>query len=82
MAAEYSTIVTEPINDILDGILNGHIASLTKDVYSRDESAIAIVVDYFGGKPITSLHDIDKVDGWTVSEEGGKTTFRLLVSAS
>ena len=46
-----------------------------------DESAIP-VVEYFGGKPITSLDDSEKIDGLTVSKEGGKTTFRLSVSAS
>ncbi|PUU81782.1 fatty acid synthase beta subunit dehydratase [Tuber borchii] len=81
MAAKYSTVVNEPIQDILDGIHKGHIAALTTDVYGGDESAIP-VVEYFGGKPITSLDDIEKVDGLTVSEEGGKTTFRLSASAS
>jgi len=81
MAAEYCTVVNEPIKDILDGIHNGHIAVLTKDVYGGDESAIP-AVEYLGGKPITSLNYIDKVGGLTISEEGGKTKFRLSASTS
>ncbi|PUU73983.1 hypothetical protein B9Z19DRAFT_1134081 [Tuber borchii] len=60
MAAKYSTAVNKPIKDILDGIHNGHIAALTTDVYDGDESAI-LVVEYFGGKPITSLDDIENI---------------------
>jgi len=74
MAAKYSTVVNEPIKDILQG----HIAVITADVNGDDESAIP--VEYFGGKPITFLDDIDKVDGLTVSKNGGKT--RLMLSAS
>ena len=71
MAAKYSTVVNEPIHDILDRIPNRHIAALTADVYGSGESAIP--VEYFGGKSITSLDDIENVDGLTVSEEGGKS---------
>ena len=59
MAAKYSTVVNEPIQDILDNSHNGHIAALTTDVYGGDESAIS-VVEYFGGKPITSLDEIGR----------------------
>ncbi|RPB00289.1 hypothetical protein L873DRAFT_1827628 [Choiromyces venosus 120613-1] len=81
MGAKYSTVVHEPIKDILDGIHYGHIAALTTDVSGGDESVIP-VVEYFGGKPITSLDDIHRVNGFTISETGGKTTFRLSASAS
>ncbi|PUU78407.1 fatty acid synthase beta subunit [Tuber borchii] len=74
MAAKHSTVVNEPIKDILDGIHNGDSAALTTDCDP--------VVEYFGGKPITSLDDIEKIDELTVSKEGGKTTFRLSASAS
>jgi len=40
------------------------------------------VVEYFGGEPITSPDNIEKVDGLVVSEEGRKTTFRLSASSS
>ena len=72
MAAKYSTVVNEPIQDILDNIHNGHIAALTTDVYGGDESAIPII-EYFGSKPITSRDGIGKVHGLTVFEEGGKS---------
>jgi len=69
MDAKYSTFVNEPSKDIIDGIHNGRIAGLTTDVYGCDHSAI-LVVEYFCGRPITSLDDIEKVDR-------GKITFRL-----
>ncbi|RPB05353.1 hypothetical protein L873DRAFT_1785580 [Choiromyces venosus 120613-1] len=81
MAAKHSTIINEHINDILDGIHNGHITALTTDVYGGAASAIPLVA-YFGGKPISSLDEIERVDGLTVSEEGGKTTFILTASTS
>ena len=81
MAAKYSTVVNELIKGVLDGIHNGHIVALITDVYGGDESAIP-VVEYFGGKPITSLDEIEKVDGLTVFREGEKTTFKLSASAS
>ena len=40
MAAGYSTVINESIQDILDGIYNGHIAALTTDVHGGDENAI------------------------------------------
>jgi len=43
MAAKYSTVVNEPIKDILDGIHNGHIAQLTTDFYGGDQRAIPVV---------------------------------------
>ena len=49
MAAKYSKIVDEPIKDILDGVTQGHIKSLTQDLYNGDEKRIP-VVEYFGGK--------------------------------
>jgi len=81
MAAKYSTIVNEPIKDILDGIHQGHIAALTRDVYGGDQKAIP-VIEYFGGNPIASLDDIEKVDGLVVSEEENKITYRLSISSS
>ena len=40
------------------------------------------VVEYFGGKQITSLDDVERVDWSTVPEEGGKATFRDSASGS
>ncbi|PUU80387.1 hypothetical protein B9Z19DRAFT_1063476 [Tuber borchii] len=51
-----------------------------KHVCGSDGSAIP--VEYFGGNPIPSLENIERVDGFTVSEQGGKTAFRLSASAS
>jgi len=81
MAAKYSKIVDEPIKDILDGIHNGHIEGLTKDVYGGDESSIP-VIEYFGGKVLTIAEDVDKIDGLTISEDAGKITYRLSSTAS
>ncbi|KAG0133657.1 hypothetical protein HOY82DRAFT_604033 [Tuber indicum] len=66
--------------DIHDGIYNGHIASLAVGFSGGDRRAIT--VEYFGGKLIASLFDLERYDGLAVPEEGGKTTFRALESAS
>ncbi|KAK0715299.1 acyl transferase domain-containing protein [Lasiosphaeris hirsuta] len=80
MAVKHSTKVNEPIKDILDGIHNGHIAGLTKDLYGGDASRIP-VVEYFGGKLIESAIPLD-VEGLTISLDVNKNTFRLSSSPS
>jgi fatty acid synthase subunit beta len=75
MAVKYSTKVDEPIKDILDGVHNGHITMLTKDLYAGDEKKIP-VVEYFGGKLIEASDEVS-VDGLTVSEIDNKTIYRL-----
>ena len=77
MAAKYSKIVDEPIKDILDGVHQGHIKSLTQDLYNGDEKRIP-VVEYFGGK----LVDIEAsaevtAEGLTISEIEHKTIYRI-----
>ncbi|KAI5848125.1 acyl transferase domain-containing protein [Tricharina praecox] len=81
MAVKYSKIVDEPIKDILDGIHNGHIEGLTKDVYGGDESTIP-VIEYFGGKVLTTAEDVDKIDGLTIAEDTDKIVYRLSSAAS
>lgn len=75
VAARYSTRVDEPIREILDGVHNGHIRFLTKDLYGGDEKKIP-VVEYFGGKLIEASDEI-VVDGLTVSELDGKVLYRI-----
>jgi len=79
-AVKYSKIVDEPIKDILDGIHYAHIKGLTKDVYSGDESSIP-AIEYFGGKFIETEPEVD-VEGLIISQEEGKTTYRLSNSAT
>lgn len=80
MAAKFSTILDEPIKDILDGIHNAHIAALTKDFYNGDESSIPSV-EYFGGKLVESDIPLD-VEGLTVSYDTHKNTYRLSSSVA
>ncbi|KAL2196888.1 acyl transferase domain-containing protein [Corynascus similis CBS 632.67] len=80
MAAKHSTKVDEPIKDILDGIHNGHIEGLTRDLYAGDASKIP-VVEYFGGKLIETEIPLD-VEGLTVSIDAHKNTYRLSSSPS
>ena len=75
MAAKYSTIVDEPIKDILDGIHNAHIAGLTKDVYADAEPIPT--VEYFGGRLSDPEIPADDVEGLTVSYDQDKNTYRL-----
>ena len=80
MAAKHSTKVNEPVKEILDGIHNGHIAGLTKDLYGGDASKIPIV-EYFGGKLIETPIPLD-VEGLTIALDKDKNTFRLSSSPS
>ena len=47
VAAKYSTVVDEPIKDILEGIHSGYIKRLTQTVYGGDETRIPSA-EYFG----------------------------------
>ncbi|KAK3358649.1 acyl transferase domain-containing protein [Lasiosphaeria ovina] len=80
MAAKHATKVDEPIKDILDGIHNGHIAALTKDLYNGQASSIP-TVEYFGGKLIETEIPLD-VEGLTISMDVNKNTYRLSSSPS
>lgn len=76
MAAKYSTKIDEPIKDILDGIHEDHIKGLTQDFYGGRDSSIP-VIEYFGGKIITSPESVVELDGVTVIPDGSRTTYRL-----
>jgi fatty acid synthase subunit beta len=75
MAAKYSTVVDEPVKDILDGIHNAHIKNLTQDLYGGKETSIP-VVEYFGGELVESELEVD-LEGLTISQDTQKTTYRL-----
>ncbi|KAI5360752.1 Putative Acyl transferase domain superfamily, maoC-like dehydratase domain, fatty acid synthase [Septoria linicola] len=76
MAVKYSKIVDEPIKEILDGVHEGHIKFLTRDLYNGDVKKIP-QVEYFGGKLIEASDDINNVEGLTVSESEHKIIYRL-----
>ena len=80
MSVKYSTIVDEPIKDILDGVHEGHIQMLLKDKYDGDESKIPIS-EYFGGKLLEASDEVD-VEGLTVSELKDKVIYRLSAAPS
>lgn len=80
MAVKYSTKVDEPVKEILDGVNNGHIKFLTRDLYNGDESKIP-TVEYFGGKLLEASDEID-VEGLTVSELEDKLVYRLSSTAN
>jgi fatty acid synthase subunit beta len=79
MAAKYTTAVDEPIKDILDGVHEGHIKLLTRDVYDGNESAIPSV-EYFGGKLVEADDNID-IEGLTVKEESNKVIYSFATSS-
>ena len=60
VSAQYTTKVDEPIQDILDGIHNGHIDMLLKDYYGGDSSKIP-VVEYFGGEDPVEINNTEIV---------------------
>lgn len=74
-AVKYTTVIDEPVKQILDGIHNGHIKALTKDLYNGDSSTIP-VTEYFGGKLVTIDPETD-VEGLTINEDSDKVTYRL-----
>ncbi|PIA97136.1 Fatty acid synthase subunit beta [Cercospora beticola] len=76
MAVKYSKIVDEPIKDILDGVHEGHIKFLTRDLYGDDVKKIP-QVEYFGGKLIEASDDLHNVEGLTVNETEHKILYRL-----
>jgi fatty acid synthase subunit beta len=75
MAAKYCTKVDEPVKDILDGVHNGHIEYLLRDVYGGDVSKVP-VIEYFGSKVIEHPEAVE-VDSLTVSELENKIIYRL-----
>ncbi|KAJ2821704.1 hypothetical protein FBU31_004819, partial [Coemansia sp. 'formosensis'] len=50
VAAGYSTIVNEPVKNILDGVYHGHIAALLSRDYSGDATSVPIV-EYIDAQP-------------------------------
>ncbi|KAJ2890410.1 fatty acid synthase alpha subunit Lsd1, partial [Coemansia aciculifera] len=50
VAARYSTVVNEPVKDILDGVYHGHIAVLLSRDYNGDAASVP-VVEYVGAQP-------------------------------
>jgi fatty acid synthase subunit beta len=75
MAVKYSTKVDEPVKEILDGVHEGHIKLLLRDVYGGDESKVP-VIEYFGSNLLTTPEGLE-VDGLTVSQLETKTLYRL-----
>ena len=83
MAARFSSVIDEPVRDILTNIHQGHIEGLVKDVYNGNEANIP-VIEYLGGQ----LHGTDSGngndepetdDGLTISEDAAnnKISYRL-----
>ncbi|KAJ2667640.1 fatty acid synthase alpha subunit Lsd1, partial [Coemansia sp. RSA 1085] len=51
VAAQYSTIVNEPVKDILDGIYHSHIDMLVERLYNGNKDSIP-TVEYIGTNPV------------------------------
>lgn len=81
-AAKFSTVIDEPIKSILDGIHNGHIEYLTRDIYGGKASEIP-TTEYFGGRLVDREVPSD-FEGVLVSEDRNnhKNTYRVSNSAS
>ena len=75
MAVKYATKTNEPVKEILDGIHNGHIEYLLRDVYGGDASKIPSI-EYFGSKLIENNEGVE-VEGLTVSQLENKILYRL-----
>lgn len=79
-AAKFSTVIDEPIKDILDGIHNAHIAALTRDYYNGNAASIP-EVEYFGGKLVESGIPTD-IESLTISQDTNKNTYRISPSVT
>ena len=80
MAARFANTVDEPVQSILDGIHQGHITGLIKDVYGGSEAKVP-TVEYLGGKLGEPYDEVD-IDGLTISEDANKIGYRLSSSPS
>ncbi|KAL8728265.1 MAG: hypothetical protein Q9166_005505 [cf. Caloplaca sp. 2 TL-2023] len=75
-AVKYSNTVDEPIKEILDGVHNDHIKSLTQDIYQGKESSIP-VIEYFGGQLLLEDEKKAEIDSVTESEDTDRISYRL-----
>ncbi|KAL8691150.1 MAG: hypothetical protein Q9218_003562 [Villophora microphyllina] len=75
-AVKYSNTVDEPIKNILDGIHNDHIKSLTQDVYKGKGSSIP-VIEYFGGQLLLEDEKEAEIDSVTESMDTDRISYRL-----
>ncbi|KAJ2909842.1 fatty acid synthase alpha subunit Lsd1, partial [Coemansia aciculifera] len=50
VAARFSTVINEPVKDILDGVYHGHIAALLSRDYNGDAADVP-VVEFVGAQP-------------------------------
>jgi fatty acid synthase subunit beta len=78
MAAKFSTVIDEPVGEILNSIHQGHINNLVRDAYGGDEATVPIT-EYFGGRFTEALEELD-TDGLTISEDTNKISYRLASS--
>ncbi len=74
-AVRYSTILDEPIKEILDNIHDAHIAGLKKDVYGGNATTVPSI-EYFGGKLIDTDVPLN-IDSLTESYDEHKNLYRL-----
>ncbi|ANB12603.1 tetrafunctional fatty acid synthase subunit FAS1 [Sugiyamaella lignohabitans] len=82
VAAKFSAKIDEPIQDILDGIHNGHIEKLLSDFYGGDASKVP-VIESFGGQPPKGESDIEfTYSGVTVLHEGDNVVYKIDANAS
>ncbi|KAI5310208.1 beta subunit of fatty acid synthetase, partial [Ascosphaera atra] len=83
VAAKFSTIVDEPVAQILGNVHSKHIEGLVRDVYGGDESKVP-TIEYFGGQLLLDSGDdkFDDLDSITVSQDESKVSFRLSASPS
>lgn len=78
VAAKFSKEVDVPIKTILDGVHEGHIDLLLRDVYKGDESKIPIV-ESFGGNAPRSEEEIEHnvISGVTIVHEGDNVVYKV-----
>ncbi|KAJ1925111.1 fatty acid synthase alpha subunit Lsd1 [Coemansia sp. S17] len=72
VAARYSTIVNEPVKDILDGVYHGHIAALLGRDYGGDAASVP-VVKCIGAQPVA----VTLPASVTVQETDSMRTYQL-----
>lgn len=73
VAARYSSLVDEPVQQILDEIYQGHISRIVRDGYGNDRTMVPPMTSNPWEQPPVPPH-------CTVYDEGGKLHFRVLSS--
>lgn len=76
VSVKFVNTVDEPIQQILDGVHQGHIKALIQDLYNGKESSVP-VVEYFGSVPYVDIADALELESLTIFKDNEKISYRI-----